>query len=91
MLNEDLIALQIYLLLDQLQKKLSLETSQDTGTAPVADIAWYVATYVTNNSDNYNKYYLLLDNITDGDKQTSVLKNAPLSREGFYAVPKVVE
>ena len=31
------------------------------------------------------------DNITDGDKQTSVLKNAPLSREGFYAVPKVVE
>ena len=31
------------------------------------------------------------DNITDGDKQTSVLKNAPISREGFYAVPKVVE
>ena len=31
------------------------------------------------------------DNITDGDKQTSVLKNAPLSRAGFYAVPKVVE
>ena len=23
------------------------------------------------------------DNITDGDKQTSVLKNAPISREGF--------
>ena len=31
------------------------------------------------------------DNITDGDKQTSVLKNAPISREGFYTVPKVVE
>ena len=31
------------------------------------------------------------DNITDGSKQTSVLKNAPISREGFYAVPKVVE
>ena len=31
------------------------------------------------------------DSITDGDKQTSVLKNAPISREGFYAVPKVVE
>ena len=31
------------------------------------------------------------DNITDGDKQTSVLKNAPISREGFYAVPKDVE
>ena len=31
------------------------------------------------------------DNITDGGKQTSVLKNAPTSREGFYAVPKVVE
>ena len=31
------------------------------------------------------------DNITDGDKQTSVLKNAPISREGFFAVPKVVE
>ena len=31
------------------------------------------------------------DNITDGDRQASVLKNAPLSREGFYDVPKVVE
>jgi aspartyl-tRNA(Asn)/glutamyl-tRNA(Gln) amidotransferase subunit C len=31
------------------------------------------------------------DDITDGHKQTSVLKNAPISREGFYAVPKVVE
>ena len=31
------------------------------------------------------------DNVTDGDKQTSVLNNAPISREGFYAVPKVVE
>ena len=31
------------------------------------------------------------DDITDGDKQTSVLTNAPVSREGFYAVPKVVE
>ena len=31
------------------------------------------------------------DNVTDGDKQTAVLKNAPISREGFYAVPKVVE
>ena len=31
------------------------------------------------------------DDISDGDKQTSVLKNAPVSREGFYAVPKVVE
>ena len=30
-------------------------------------------------------------NITEGDKLTSGLKNAPLSREGFYAVPKVVE
>ena len=31
------------------------------------------------------------DNVTDGNKQTSVLNNAPISREGFYAVPKVVE
>jgi len=31
------------------------------------------------------------DDITDGNKQTSVLINAPISREGFYAVPKVVE
>ena len=37
------------------------------------------------------KLLLRNDNITDGDKQTSVLKNAPISREGFYAVPKVVE
>ena len=27
----------------------------------------YVATYVTKNTDNHNKYYILLDNITDGD------------------------
>ena len=31
------------------------------------------------------------DSVTDGNKQTSVLNNAPISREGFYAVPKVVE
>ena len=31
------------------------------------------------------------DIISDGDQQTSVLKNAPISSEGFYAVPKVVE
>ena len=31
------------------------------------------------------------DIISDGDQQSSVLKNAPISREGFYAVPKVVE
>lgn len=31
------------------------------------------------------------DIVSDGNKQTSVLKNAPISREGFYAVPKVVE
>ena len=31
------------------------------------------------------------DKVTDGDRQASVLKNAPFSREGFYAVPKVVE
>ena len=31
------------------------------------------------------------DNVTDGNKQASVLNNAPISREGFYAVPKVVE
>ena len=31
------------------------------------------------------------DNVTDGNKQTFVLNNAPISREGFYAVPKVVE
>ena len=31
------------------------------------------------------------DVITDGDQQTDVLSNAPDSREGFFAVPKVVE
>ena len=31
------------------------------------------------------------DVITDGDQQPKVLKNAPDSREGFFAVPKVVE
>jgi aspartyl-tRNA(Asn)/glutamyl-tRNA(Gln) amidotransferase subunit C len=31
------------------------------------------------------------DIVTDGDMQVAVLKNAPLAREGFFAVPKVVE
>ena len=32
-----------------------------------------------------------VDKITDGDKQSLVLSNAPDAREGFFAVPKVVE
>jgi aspartyl-tRNA(Asn)/glutamyl-tRNA(Gln) amidotransferase subunit C len=31
------------------------------------------------------------DVVTDGNIQGSVLKNAPDAREGFFAVPKVVE
>lgn len=31
------------------------------------------------------------DDVTDGDQQASVLTNAPDAREGFFAVPKVVE
>lgn len=31
------------------------------------------------------------DGVTDGDQQARVLANAPDSREGFFAVPKVVE
>ena len=31
------------------------------------------------------------DVVTDGDQQDKVLSNAPDSREGFFAVPKVVE
>ena len=31
------------------------------------------------------------DVVTEGDIQAKVLKNAPDSREGFFAVPKVVE
>lgn len=31
------------------------------------------------------------DVVTDGDQQEAVLKNAPDAREGFFAVPKVVE
>ncbi|MEM8788203.1 MAG: Asp-tRNA(Asn)/Glu-tRNA(Gln) amidotransferase subunit GatC [Pseudomonadota bacterium] len=31
------------------------------------------------------------DGVTDGDKQADILKNAPDAREGFFAVPKVVE
>ncbi|MEM5476757.1 Asp-tRNA(Asn)/Glu-tRNA(Gln) amidotransferase subunit GatC [Pacificibacter sp. AS14] len=32
-----------------------------------------------------------VDVITDGDQQAKILKNAPDAREGFFAVPKVVE
>jgi len=31
------------------------------------------------------------DIVTDGDQQASILANAPDAREGFFAVPKVVE
>ncbi|MGZ2258739.1 Asp-tRNA(Asn)/Glu-tRNA(Gln) amidotransferase subunit GatC [Roseobacter sp. A03A-229] len=31
------------------------------------------------------------DAVTDGDQQAKVLSNAPDAREGFFAVPKVVE
>ena len=31
------------------------------------------------------------DAVTDGDQQARVLANAPDAREGFFAVPKVVE
>jgi aspartyl-tRNA(Asn)/glutamyl-tRNA(Gln) amidotransferase subunit C len=31
------------------------------------------------------------DIVTDGDQQDKVLANAPDAREGFFAVPKVVE
>ena len=31
------------------------------------------------------------DVVTDGDIQTAILANAPDAREGFFAVPKVVE
>jgi len=32
-----------------------------------------------------------VDEVTDGDQQPKVLANAPDAREGFFAVPKVVE
>lgn len=31
------------------------------------------------------------DVVTDGNQQAAILKNAPDAREGFFAVPKVVE
>ena len=31
------------------------------------------------------------DVVTDGDQQVRILSNAPDAREGFFAVPKVVE
>jgi aspartyl-tRNA(Asn)/glutamyl-tRNA(Gln) amidotransferase subunit C len=31
------------------------------------------------------------DGVTDGDMQAKILANAPDAREGFFAVPKVVE
>lgn len=31
------------------------------------------------------------DGVTDGNMQDKILKNAPDAREGFFAVPKVVE
>lgn len=34
---------------------------------------------------------LRADGVTDGGMQDAILKNAPDAREGFFAVPKVVE
>ena len=31
------------------------------------------------------------DEVTDGNRQAQILSNAPDAREGFFAVPKVVE
>ena len=31
------------------------------------------------------------DVVTDGDRAEAILRNAPDAREGFFAVPKVVE
>ena len=31
------------------------------------------------------------DVVTDGEKQVDVIANAPVSQDGFYLVPKVVE
>lgn len=31
------------------------------------------------------------DQVTDGDQQADILRNAPDAREGFFTVPKVVE
>lgn len=31
------------------------------------------------------------DKVTDGEKAADVTKNAPMSEDGFYVVPKVVE
>lgn len=31
------------------------------------------------------------DAVTDGDRRDDILRNAPDAREGFFAVPKVVE
>ncbi|MEL6102104.1 MAG: Asp-tRNA(Asn)/Glu-tRNA(Gln) amidotransferase subunit GatC [Pseudomonadota bacterium] len=32
-----------------------------------------------------------VDEVTEGDQQAKILSNAPDAREGFFAVPKVVE
>ena len=34
---------------------------------------------------------LRADQVTDGEIQAAILQNAPDAREGFFAVPKVVE
>lgn len=37
------------------------------------------------------RLYRRQDVVDDGEIQSKVLENAPLTREGFYVVPKVVE
>lgn len=42
-------------------------------------------------SVNENNLVCREDKITDGNKKEEVLKNAPMSEFGYFAVPKVVE
>jgi aspartyl-tRNA(Asn)/glutamyl-tRNA(Gln) amidotransferase subunit C len=38
-----------------------------------------------------NQLRLREDLVTDGDRQTDILANAPAAEHGFFAVPKVIE
>lgn len=42
-------------------------------------------------SVNQNNIALRKDEVTDGNKSTEILANAPMKEYGYFAVPKVVE
>ncbi|MGE4314290.1 MAG: Asp-tRNA(Asn)/Glu-tRNA(Gln) amidotransferase subunit GatC [Pseudobdellovibrionaceae bacterium] len=80
--------------------RISLTDEQEEQLVPqLSKIMGFIEQLGEVNTDNVaplasvveNKLRLRADEITDGDNQSGVLKNAPESAEGYFVTTKVVE